>query len=76
MSAFEFEQDAWANNRPGVHKPMHHSDAHVIHPGRTLSPRRMASCNFPHVLDRLKLKAFDLSKVIQPFVKYMPSLPR
>lgn len=39
-------------------------------------PRRMASCNFPHVLDRLKLKAFDLSKVIQPFVKYMPSLPR
>lgn len=36
----------------------------------------MASCNFPHVLDRLKLKAFDLSKVIQPFVKYMPSLPR
>ena len=36
----------------------------------------MVSCNFPHVLDRLKLKAFDLSKVIQPFVKYMPSLPR
>jgi hypothetical protein len=37
---------------------------------------RMVSCNFPHVLDRLKLKAFDLSKVIQSFVKYLPSLPR
>ena len=36
----------------------------------------MASYTFPHVLDRLKLKAFDFSKVIQSFVQYLPSLPR
>ncbi len=37
---------------------------------------KMASFGFPHSIDRLKLKPFDFSKVIQSFVKYLPSLPR
>ncbi len=35
----------------------------------------MVSAAFPKVLDRLKLHAFDLSKIVQPFVKHMPGLP-
>mmetsp|Transcript_9001 Transcript_9001/g.19330 ORF Transcript_9001/g.19330 Transcript_9001/m.19330 type:complete len:1231 (-) Transcript_9001:1802-5494(-) len=37
---------------------------------------RMVSSTFPHVLDCIKLTAFDLSKMIPSFVKHMPSLPR
>lgn len=35
----------------------------------------MVSCTFPWVLIKLKLKAFDLSKMVQPFVRTLPSLP-
>ncbi|KAL6752965.1 hypothetical protein V8C86DRAFT_2737461 [Haematococcus lacustris] len=36
---------------------------------------RMVSAAFPKVLDALQLQAFDLSKIVQPFVKHMPGLP-
>ncbi|KAJ9505708.1 hypothetical protein QJQ45_006424 [Haematococcus lacustris] len=35
----------------------------------------MVSAAFPKVLDALQLQAFDLSKIVQPFVKHMPGLP-
>nr|BAN18540.1 retinoblastoma-like protein [Pleodorina starrii]BAN18541.1 retinoblastoma-like protein [Pleodorina starrii] len=37
---------------------------------------RMVSCAFPKVLDALHIKAFDLAKMIQGFVKSIPALPR
>lgn len=36
----------------------------------------MVSATFPKVLQCLKLQAFDLSKMIQSFVKHNPSLPK
>ena len=35
-----------------------------------------ASLTFPSVLERLNLKAFDLCKVIETFVRHEPLLPR
>ncbi|PNH01487.1 Retinoblastoma-related protein, partial [Tetrabaena socialis] len=37
---------------------------------------RMVSCAFPKVLDALHIKAFDLAKMIQSFVKSVVTLPR
>lgn len=37
---------------------------------------RMVSCAFPKVLDGLRLKAFDLSKMIHSFVRSVATLPR
>nr|BAN18534.1 retinoblastoma-like protein [Yamagishiella unicocca]BAN18535.1 retinoblastoma-like protein [Yamagishiella unicocca] len=37
---------------------------------------RMVSCAFPKVLDSLRIKAFDLAKMIQNFVKSIATLPR
>nr|BAN18536.1 retinoblastoma-like protein [Eudorina sp. 2006-703-Eu-15]BAN18537.1 retinoblastoma-like protein [Eudorina sp. 2006-703-Eu-15] len=37
---------------------------------------RMAGCAFPKVLDAVGIKAFDLGKMIQGFVKSVASLPR
>jgi len=31
---------------------------------------------FPAVLERLQLQAFDLCKVLDPFVQQLPGLPR
>ena len=31
---------------------------------------------FPAVLERLRLPAFELCKVLEPFVQQVPSLPR
>ncbi|KAG2492649.1 hypothetical protein HYH03_009065 [Edaphochlamys debaryana] len=36
---------------------------------------RMVSCAFPKVLDALRIKAFDLGKMIQSFVKSIATLP-
>nr|ABM47317.1 retinoblastoma-related protein [Volvox carteri f. nagariensis]ACA58120.1 retinoblastoma-related protein 1 [Volvox carteri f. nagariensis]ADI46854.1 MAT3f [Volvox carteri f. nagariensis] len=37
---------------------------------------RMVSCTFPKVLDALHIKAFDLAKMIQCFVRSITTLPR
>ncbi|KAL4451741.1 hypothetical protein ABPG75_007403 [Micractinium tetrahymenae] len=37
---------------------------------------RMVSLEFPAVLHRLRLPAFDLCKVLEPFVLQLPTLPR
>ncbi|GFR43170.1 hypothetical protein Agub_g4220 [Astrephomene gubernaculifera] len=37
---------------------------------------RMVSCAFPKVLDSLRIKAFDMAKMIQSFVKSVSTLPR
>ena len=35
-----------------------------------------ASLQFPAVLERLSLHAFDFRKIIQPFLRHEPGLPR
>ena len=35
----------------------------------------MVQCTFPKVLDCLRLNAFDLSKMVQLFVKHVSTLP-
>ncbi len=48
---------------------------HSPAPPPTPTPR-MSSAPFPRVLDALKLKAFDMSRMVQSFVKHHPALPR
>lgn len=43
---------------------------------RLLPPTLQVHLAFPAVLERLALPAFDLCKVIEPFVQQLPSLPR
>lgn len=38
--------------------------------------RMQVTLTFPAVLERLKLKAFDLCKLIETFVRHEPLLPR
>lgn len=39
-------------------------------------PPLQASLAFPAVLERLRLPAFDLCKVLESWVRQLPSLPR
>lgn len=39
-------------------------------------PARQGTLAFPAVLERLRLPAFELCKVLEPFVQQVPTLPR
>lgn len=63
-----------------TYPPRGSTQALLVHmpcvPQLVIAAYRMPLAVFPAALDRMRLSAFDLSKVIQPFVKTLAAMPQ